>query len=224
MQTRLGRMSLVAGMVALGVVLPPLVHALLVRWKFGMLELSWYVPHEELVEALRSGSPAAMFAAPLWSANMTSGLVIANMYTLGLGELSLSIALGFLLGMNLLAHARPRAACAAGGGPALAAAATSGLLSTLAASGTGILGCCGPALSGGMLALAGLTATSAQAIASVSPAVQSALIAVLAVRWWRGGAMRVGLAVRARSPAPRAAGPVRTRPKVGAAPAAERGS
>jgi hypothetical protein len=167
----------------LAVVLPPVVYALLVWWKFGMLEVSWYVPYEELDLALRGGKLAELYGAPLWSANMTSGLITANMFTLTLGELVLSVLLGLLIGMNWAAAARLRAACPARTGQAMAVAATSGLASTLAASGTGILGCCGPALSGGMLALAGLSATTAQAIASVSPAMQGALIAVLTLSW-----------------------------------------
>jgi hypothetical protein len=169
--------------VALAVALPPLVYALLVRWKFGMLEVSWYVPYEELEMALRGGKLAEVYGAPLWSANMTSGLITANMFTLTVGELGLSVLLGLLIGMNWIAAARLRRACPARTGQAMAVAATSGLASTLAASGTGILGCCGPALSGGMLALAGLSATTAQAIASVSPAMQGALIAVLTLSW-----------------------------------------
>jgi hypothetical protein len=169
--------------VILAVVLPPVVYALLVRWKFGMLEVSWYVPYEELEMALRGGKMVEIYGAPLWSANMTSGLITANMFTLTVGELVLSVLLGLLIGMNWTAAARLRAACPARTSQAMAVAATSGLASTLAASGTGILGCCGPAISGGMLALAGLSATTAQAIASVSPAAQGALIALLAVSW-----------------------------------------
>lgn len=169
----------------LGVVVPPVVYAALVRWKFGMLKVSWYVPYEELEQALRSGKLWEVYGAPLWSANMTSGLITANMYTLTAGELLLSALLGALIGMNLAAAARLRAACPARTGQAVAVAATSGFASTLAASGTGILGCCGPALSGGMLALAGLSATTAQAIASVSPAVQLGLIFLLAMGWLR---------------------------------------
>ena len=174
-----------AALAVLGVVMPPLVYAALVRWKFGMLAVSWYVPYEELEQAVRSGSLRAIYGAPVWAANMTSGLITANMYTLTIGELVLSIALGVLIGMNLLAALRLRAACPVRTGQAVAVAATSGLASTLAASGTGILGCCGPALSGGLLALAGLSATTAQMVASVSPAIQLALIVALAACWGR---------------------------------------
>jgi len=194
-----------AGLAILGVVVPPIVYAALVRWKFGMLAVSWYVPYEELEQALRSGSLPGIYGAPLWSANMTSGLITANMYTLTAGEMLLSAVLGIVIGMNLLAAGRLRAACPARTGHAVAVAATSGLASTLAASGTGILGCCGPALSGGMLALAGLSATTAQAVASVSPAIQLALIVLLAVVWVRLRARGRRLTVPAAAAGARAA-------------------
>ena len=181
--------GLIVALIALGLSiifgLLDFINAALVRWKFGMLDVSWYVPYEELEAALRSGKVVEIYGAPLWSANMTSGLITANMFTLTLGETLLSVLLGLVIGLNLAAMARLRAACPLRTGHAVAVAATSGFASTLAASGTGILGCCGPALSGGMLALAGLSATTAQAVASVSPAVQGALILVLGVIWVR---------------------------------------
>ncbi len=61
-----------------------------------------------------------------------------------------------------------------------AAAAGSGIAATLAASSTGILGCCGSALSGGVLALAGVSATTASQIAEISPWIQIAMIAFFA--------------------------------------------
>jgi hypothetical protein len=167
---------LIASVVTAGLLLPPLVYAALVYWKFGMLKVTWYIPYEEMLGALRGGKPAEIFAAPLFAANMTSGLVTANMFSLRIGELLLSIALGTAVGINFLAHARARALCVAAG---------SGAAATLAASNAGILGCCGPAFTGGILALAGLSATTAQAIALVSPTAQGALIAVLAVNYAR---------------------------------------
>jgi hypothetical protein len=177
--------ALIALVVAVGILLPPLVYAGLAYWKFGFLKVTWYEPHEELLEALRGGTPAEIFAAPLFAANMTSGSIIANMFSLRVGELLLSLVLGIILGLNLLAHARLHSSCAVRGGPAMAVATASGLASTLAASSTGILGCCGPAFSGGLLALAGLSATASQSIALASPAAQGAIIAALALNYAR---------------------------------------
>ncbi len=66
-----------------------------------------------------------------------------------------------------------------------AAMAGSGLAATLAASSTGILGCCGSALSGGVLALAGVSFTTASQIAEFSPWIQVAMIAFFAFAYVR---------------------------------------
>ena len=69
-----------------------------------------------------------------------------------------------------------------GGGTA---AAGSGLLATVAASSTGLVGCCGSALSGGVLALIGVSSTTAAQIAEASPLLQVALIAGFALNYLR---------------------------------------
>ena len=63
--------------------------------------------------------------------------------------------------------------------------AGSGLAATLAASGTGILGCCGSWLTGGILLLAGVSSVTANQIAEVSPFIQVALIALFALAYLR---------------------------------------
>lgn len=174
--SRMRTAALLSAVIAAGLLLPPLAYAGLVYWRFGLLKYTWYIPYEELLGARGLGE---LLAAPVFAANMTSGEIAANMFSLRVGELLLSIALGAALGLDFLARVRLRASCAARPGPALAVAATTGIASTLAASSTGILGCCGPALTGGLLALAGLSATTAQSIALVSPAAQAAVLAAL---------------------------------------------
>lgn len=174
----------VAAVVLLVLAVPPLLYALLVYWRFGYLKVSYYVPYEELFAAFRTGSPVEIFHAPLVSGNLTSGDLLANMFTLSAGQLVLSVALGVLMGLILVARRTLRAACPAGRGRAATAAGAS-LAATVGASGAGLFGCCGPGLSGGILALLGVSATTAHTIADVSPAAQTAVVAILGIGYVR---------------------------------------
>jgi hypothetical protein len=177
--------AFVVAMVAATLLLPPLVYAAAVYRKFAALDLSSYIPHEELVAALRSASPGAIFAAPLLSVDLTSKMMVASMFTLTLGQFLVSVSLGTLLGLNAAARLGLLSSCPARNLSGLAAATTSGLASTVAATSTGLLGCCGPALSGGVLALLGLSATTAQAIAKGSPFVEGALLLIFGLDYLR---------------------------------------
>lgn len=165
--------------------LPPVIYACLSYAQFGLFKPSYYLPYEELFDALRSADAEAILAAPVLSVNMTSGELLANMYSLTVGQLFLSVALGIVMGLALAAQLSFRKACSGGsvGGPA--AAAGSGLMATLAASSTGILGCCGSALSGGILALAGVSAATASQIAEFSPLIQIVMIGFFAFAYVR---------------------------------------
>ena len=167
--------------VALALILPPLVYGLLVWLKFDFISLSSYVPHEELRQAAQD--PFALLAAPLWSVNMTSGFLLSNMYSLTVGQFLLAVGMGLAMGMNFVAYLGMRRLCAAGGGPGAAAATGTGLLATLGASSTGIIGCCGSGLAGGVLTLAGLGAGSAAAIAEWSVPLQMLIVAGFAFNW-----------------------------------------
>lgn len=164
--------------------MPPAVYAVLVWRRFGGIDLSGYVPHEALGQALAGGDAAAILAAPLVSLNMTSGALLANMYELTVGQAVLTAALGAAIALNAAALMRARRVCAARAGGGAAAAGT-GLLAATAAASTGIMGCCGSGAVGGALALAGLGAASAGAVAAWSPAVQALLAAGLAANWLR---------------------------------------
>ena len=150
-----------------------------------MFKPSYYLPYEALFDALRSADAEAILAAPVLSVNMTSGELLANMYNLTVGQFFLSVALGIVMGLALAAQLSFRKACAVGSVGGTAAAAGSGLMATLAASSTGILGCCGSALSGGILALAGVSATTASQIAEFSPWIQVAMIVFFAFAYVR---------------------------------------
>ncbi|HEX7127003.1 MAG TPA: hypothetical protein VF406_14685 [Thermodesulfobacteriota bacterium] len=178
---RLRDASLVAGTTLLVLALPPVVYGALAYRKFGVLRVSWYAPYEELLAAIRSGNPFEIGRAPLVAVNMTSGELIASMFTLSVWQLTVSVALGVLMGLNLVAYLGLRAACPIGRLAGPATTAGSGLLATVAASGTGLLGCCGPGMSGGVLALMGMSAGTAHVLSHASPPVQVALVGLAAV-------------------------------------------
>jgi len=176
---------IVAGIVAVAFLLPPSFYAYLVWRQFGFLKLSGYMPYEELLQALVAGDIAGLFKTPLWSMNMTSGFLLSNMYGLTVGQLILTLAMGVAIALNVIAHVDLRRVCTARQAPGTATAAGSGLLATVGASSTGIMGCCGSGLGGGVLALAGIGANTANAIAGWSAPVQMAFIAGFVLQWIR---------------------------------------
>ncbi len=202
-RVRLRDAWLIGAMALLVVALPPVVYGVLAYRTFGVLEVSWYAPYEELLAAIRTGNPFEIGRAPLIAINMTSGEVLANMFTLSVWQLTISVALGLLIGLNLVAFLALRAACPTGRLRGPATTAGSGLLATVAASGTGLLGCCGAAMSGGVLALMGMGAGTAHLLSHASPPVQAALVALSAfglVRLRRARRVLTAGAVSARSP------------------------
>ncbi len=172
-------------MVAVVLVLPLVMFAFLAYRQFGLFKPSFFIPYEEMFAAFRSGDPFAVFEAPVISVNMTSGLLLSNMYSLDIAQLLLSVALGVVMGLTLDAQFSLRKVCELKSVGGSAAAAGSGLVATLAASGTGILGCCGSGLTGGILALAGVSSVTATQLAEVSPFIQVALIAFFVLVYLR---------------------------------------
>ncbi len=170
-------------MVAAVLVLPLVIYAILAYRQFGLFNPSYFIPYEEMLDAFASGDLHAVFDAPLISVNVTSGLLLSNMFSLSVGQLLLSVALGVVMGLTLAAQLSLRKVCDSKSVGASAAATGSGLAATLAASGTGILGCCGSGLAGGILALAGVSSVTASQIAEVSPFIQGALIALFALAY-----------------------------------------
>ena len=171
-------------LVSVVLALPPVIYAGLSYAQFGLFKPSYYLPYEALFDALRSADAEAIISAPILSANMTSGELLANMYTLTVDQLVLSVALGTVIGLALAVQLSLRKACAMGSAGG-SAAAGSGIAATLAASSTGILGCCGSALSGGVLALAGVSFTTASQIAEFSPWIQISMIGFFAFAYVR---------------------------------------
>jgi hypothetical protein len=171
--------AIIAGMIAATLVLPVAIHGYLSWLKFDYFSLSSYIPHEAMRAELATPTLRKIVALPLVEMNMTSGHILANMYTLTLGQLALSITLGLMMGLVLAGQLTLRRECEMRSrqGVGAAAAAGTGLLATVAAASTGLLGCCGgAALNGGVLALAGLSGATAAALAQASPIFQIALI------------------------------------------------
>lgn len=187
-------------MVTLVLVLPLAMYAFLAYRQFGLFNPSFFIPYEEMFNAFRSGDPFAIFEAPVISVNMTSGLLLSNMYSLDVGQLLLSVALGVAMGLTLDAQLSLRRVCELKSVGGSAAAAGSGLVATLAASSTGILGCCGSGLTGGILALAGISSVTATQIAEVSPFIQVALIAFFVLAYLRFSKRLKTLATPVSSP------------------------
>ena len=163
-------------MILLVLVLPPAIFGALTYYRFDIFNPSYFVPYEEFWAAVTAGDVAALFNAPLLSANMTSGDILANMYSITLGQYGLSIALGTAMGLAMAKQVHLLKVCSTGAVGGTAAATSSGLFATVAASSTGILGCCGSGLAGGVLTLLGISGNVAGQLAGASLLFQLALI------------------------------------------------
>ena len=128
--------AIVVGMIAATIVLPVAIHGYLSWLKFDYFSLSSYIPHEAMRAELATPTLAKIVSLPLVEMNMTSGHILANMYTLTLGQLTLSITLGLMMGLVLAGQLNLRGLCAMRGqqGVGAAAAAGTGLLATIAAA------------------------------------------------------------------------------------------
>ena len=177
--------GIVAGIVGLVLVVPPLVYSYLVWRRFDFLDVSGYVPHEEARQVLTAGDFLGFLGAPVLSMNMTSGALLSNMYSLTVGQSILTVCLGAAIALNLIAHLDLRRVCSIRGLHGTTAAAGSGLCATVAASSTSIMGCCGSGVAGGVLTLAGVGAGTASEIAGWSTPVQALFIAGFVLNWLR---------------------------------------
>lgn len=177
---QLHELLIVGASLALFIEVPPIIYGYLTYRQFEFFSLSGYMPYEEVMIALRSGSLNSILGAPLISLNMTSGHLFSNVYAFTIGPLAASIILGILTGMAIVARLRMQSF--SGGGSAKAAAiAGLGLVATVGASSAGLLGCHGGSgMSGGILAITGMSDTTAALLAWLSPYVQVALIVTLA--------------------------------------------
>jgi len=174
--------AIVATTMLLTLTLPLAIYGYLSWRQFEYFSLSYFVPYEAMRAELARPTLAKIVSLPLVEVNLTSGHILANMYTLTFGQFALSSMLGFVMGLVLAGQLRLRGLCALRGQQSVGAAAGAGLLATVAAASTGLLGCCGgSAFAGGVFALAGLSSASAAALSKASPIIQMGLILVFVV-------------------------------------------
>ena len=177
--------GIVVAILVLVLLLPPLVYGFLVWRQFDFVDPSGYIPYEQARQVLAGGDLPAFLGAPLLSMNMTSGALLSNMYDLTIGQSILTVALGVAIALNLIAHLDLRRVCRITGLHGTTAAAGSGLLATVAASSTSIMGCCGSGVAGGVLTMAGIGAGAASEIADWSTPVQVLFVAGFVANWLR---------------------------------------
>src|SRR3990172_2117382 len=72
---------------------PLLLFAWLSYVKLSFVSWSYYVPYEELRQGLASAEVRKIYYAPLLAVNVTSGFLIANMFTYTLGHTLVTLAL-----------------------------------------------------------------------------------------------------------------------------------
>ncbi len=165
----------VASITAL-LVIPFIVYGFLAWRHFDTISLTAYIPVEELHTALGQLSYSDWFNAPLVTANLTSDVVIGALYTLTLGQLTIALILGSLIGANFAAIRAQPQVCA-GSRTASASAAGAGLLSTVSGSVTWFSSCCGSGASGALLSLAGVSSTVATSFVDI--AISAQIVAVI---------------------------------------------
>jgi hypothetical protein len=174
-------------MIATMLALPLLLFALVSKIKLGFWIWSYYIPYEELWQAFGSADLRRIYEAPLLAVNVTSGFVIANMFTYRLGHTVVSILVAVLV-VLLLRRQLAQGGCATRGAAISLGGATGGVFAVTAASASAALsGCCGSAMAGGMVALAGLGAVAGATTADIAAWVQPALAVALATWLWLPG-------------------------------------
>ena len=173
-----------AGAVLLGVmlVLPLLLFAWLSYWKLGYVSWSYYVPHEEFWQGMRTGELRKIYYAPLLAVNVTSGFLIANMFTYTLGHTLVTALLVVLVLLYVAAGLRRARQCRAPVSAATAGCATAGVfMATAASSSAALTGCHGAGTGGGIVALTGLGSVAGAWMSDAATVAQFLLVVGLAV-------------------------------------------
>lgn len=180
-QPRFHEYVIIWAAVVLFLYVPPVIYGYLTYRQFDFFRLTGYMPYEELMIALRSGQLGAILGAPLISLNMTSGHLFSNVYIVSVGPLAASLVLGTLTGLAIVGRLRVQSIGSAVRGARAVGVMGLGLIATVGASSAGLLGCHGGSgMSGGILAMAGMSQTTASMVAGFSPYLQVVLIVALA--------------------------------------------
>ncbi|MBX9811998.1 MAG: hypothetical protein K2Y16_10360 [Burkholderiales bacterium] len=171
------------GVIALLLTLPLALFTLFSWIKLGFVNFSYYVPHEEFWQSLASGNPQKIYTAPLVAINVTSGFLIANMFTYTLGHTLVSVILAVLVVWHVALAMRRARRCGVARMPtASIGGATAGVFAATAASSSAALtGCCGAGMAGGIVALAGFGSATGAWMSNVATWTQFALVLLLAL-------------------------------------------
>ncbi len=173
--------------VALLLALPLALFALFSYLKLGFMNFSYYVPYEEFWQNLLSGDVGKIYNAPLIAMNLTSGFLIANMFTYTLGHTLVTVILGVLVVLHVLLALRRARSCAMRIPAGSVGSATAGVFAATAASSSAALtGCCGAGMAGGLVALAGFGSAIGAWVSDAATWAQAVLVAALAIAlMWR---------------------------------------
>jgi len=176
--------SVGVALLALMLGLPLLLFAWISHVKLGFVSWSYYLPYEEFFAAFASGSLHKIYDAPLAAVNVTSGFVIANMYTYTLGHTLATAVLAVLLVLLARSYSAVRSG-ARGTGATFGGTTASVCAVTAASSSTALAGCCGAGIGGGMIALAGFGTIAGAWLNHVAIWAQLALIVLFGALLWR---------------------------------------
>jgi hypothetical protein len=161
--------------------LPLLLFAWLSYWKLGFVSWSYYVPYEEFWQGLASAKVGKIYYAPLVAVNVTSGFVIANMFTYTLGHTLVTVALVTLVMAYLALVLRRARECTTAVGAPVGGATAGVFTATAASSSAALTGCCGAGMAGGIVALAGLGSAAGAWMSDAATWAQFLLVVGLAV-------------------------------------------
>jgi hypothetical protein len=189
--------------VTAGVVVEPVVVAAAMAWaRAGRLAPSVFVAWEELRAAAFAPLHNPVLDANIVYISFVKGALDGSLYLYTVRALLLSLAIGLLLGLNIVAWRAARAARATGCAAAASAwgrlvGGGGGGLGVVLGAVAGAAGCCGLSVGGGGLLVAfGFSYTAATAVGERSTALQVAAVVILAAALWS----------TARTLAPRPAG------------------
>lgn len=176
--------------ITVGVVVEPVVVAAAVAWtRAGRLAPSVFVAWEEMRAALLRPLDNPVLDANIVYISFVKGALDGTLYLYTVQALALSLLIGVLLGLNVVAwRARRRAAAACPPGMGRwggALGGGGGTLGVVLGAAAGAAGCCGLSVGGGGLLVAfGFSYSAATALGARSTLLQLAAAGILAAALW----------------------------------------